>query len=266
VLTDLARARPSTGADGGYVTMDQRRADAFVDLFARVRDGKDLPGVPVRRVRELGLVLHADTFFGDGPAAGDPGQVRGLTGHVVLDPVTAREQAQAMLDRAGAAGHGQSGAVNVLLVDWAGILHRVVRVPGAAPAGGWTRELLEAAVRAQLGDLPELRCDGYVPTVAIDDHVRARNPWCSGYDCPRRARRCDLDHDVPWPRGPTDATNLGPRCRRQHEIKTRGLVKTRLHPDGSLDNTMLTGLVVTTRPEPLPGFAPGEAYPSDVGP
>jgi uncharacterized protein DUF222 len=257
VLTDLAQARPSTDDDGGYVTMDQRRVDAFVDLFARVRDGGDLPGVSVRRVRELGLVLQADTFFGDGPAAGDPGEVRGLTGQVVLDPVTAREQARAMVDPSGA--FRSSGAVNVLLVDWAGLLRRVVRVP-AAPAGGWTRELLEGAVRVRLGDLPPLRCDGYVPTAAIDDHVRARNPWCTGYDCPRRARRCDLDHDVPWPRGPTDAANLGPRCRRQHEIKTRGLVKTRLHSDGSLDTEMLTGLVVTTRPEPLPGFAPGEAY------
>ena len=262
VLTDLARARPSTDDDGGYVTMDQRRVDAFVDLFARVRDGKDLPGVSVRRVRELGLVLHADTFFGDGPAAGDPGEVRGLTGQVALDPVTAREQAEAMVGPTGTAG--LSGAVNVLLVDRAGTFHRMVRLPNA-PAGGWTRELLEAAVRAQLGDLPPLRCDGYVPTVAIDDHVRARNPWCTGYDCPRRARRCDLDHDVPWPRGPTDAANLGPRCRRQHEIKTRGLVKTRLHPDGSLDTVMLTGLVVTTRPEPLPGHAPGEGYGTDGG-
>jgi hypothetical protein len=279
VLSDLARARPSTDDDGGYVTMDQRRVDAFVDLFARVRDGKDLPDVSVRRIRELGLVLHADTFFGDGPAAGDPGEVRGLTGQVVLDPVTAREQAQAMVhptgttrttstDTGSSGGGGgtsrTSGALNVLLVDWAGILRRVVRLPNA-PAGGWTRELLDAAVRARLGDLPPLRSDGYVPTVAIDDHVRARNPWCTGYDCPRRARRCDLDHDVPWPRGPTDAANLGPRCRRQHEIKTRGLVKTRLHPDGSLDTVMLTGLVVTTRPEPLPGHAPGEGYGRDCG-
>ena len=51
-----------------------------------------------------------------------------------------------------------------------------------------------------------------------------------------------------------------PGAWRQHEIKTRGLVRTRLHPDGSVDTTMLTGLVVTTRPEPLPGHAPGEGH------
>jgi hypothetical protein len=90
--------------------------------------------------------------------------------------------------------------------------------------------------------------------------VRARNPRCTGYDCPRRAQSCDLDHDTPWPRGPTDAANLTPRCRRQHEHKTRGLVHTSLHPDGSLHTIMITGLLVTTRPEPLPGHAPGEGH------
>jgi len=250
VLTDLARSRPATGPDGARVSMDQRRVDAFFDVFRRVRDGHDLPGVAVRRERELGLVLHADTFFGHGPAAGDPGEVRGLSGLAVLDPVTAREHAQAL-----AGTH----RVNVLLVDTAGTLQRVVRLP-RTPAGGWTRQLLDDAVTARVEDLPPLSCETYAPTVAIEEHVRARNPRCTGYDCPRRAARCDLDHDTPWPRGPTDVKNLAPRCRRQHEIKTRGLVRTRLHPDGSVDTTMLTGLVVTTRPEPLPGHAPGEGH------
>jgi ABC-type multidrug transport system ATPase subunit len=88
---------------------------------------------------------------------------------------------------------------------------------------------------------------------------------CTDYDCPRAARRCDLDHDVPWPRGPTDIDNLAPRCRRDHERKTRGLVRTRLHPDGSLTTTMLTGLVTTTRPEPLPGYDIGEQRPGSLG-
>jgi hypothetical protein len=259
VLTDLARARPATdaadadGAEGARDpkrSMDQRRVDAFFDVFRRIRDGEGLPTVPVRRQRELGLVLHADTFFGDGPAAADPGEARGAGGSTPMDPVTAREQAQATAEQS---------AVNVLLVDQAGVLQRVVRLP-KAPAGGWTRQLLDEAVRARLGDLPPLSCESYPPTVAIAEHVRARNPRCTGYDCPRRAARCDLDHDTPWPRGPTDVINLGPRCRRQHEIKTRGLVRTQLHPDGSVDHRMLTGLTLTTRPEPLPGYAPGEGY------
>jgi hypothetical protein len=167
-----------------------------------------------------------------------------------LDPVTAREHAHQA---------ERTGAVNVLLVDHAGVLQRIVRLP-KTPPGGWTRQLLDAAVTARLEHLPALSCDTYGATTAIQEHVRVRNPRCTGYDCPRQAGRCDLDHDTPWPRGPTDATNLHPRCRRQHEIKTRGLVHTTLHPDGTLDTVMLTGLVVTTRPEPLPGHAPGEGH------
>jgi hypothetical protein len=106
--------------------MDQRRVDAFFDVFRRIRDGEGLPTVPVRRQRELGLVLNADTFFGDGPAAADPGEVRGAGGSAPMDPVTAREQAQAAAEQS---------AVNVLLVDQAGVLQRVVRLP-RAPAGG----------------------------------------------------------------------------------------------------------------------------------
>ena len=252
VLTDLAHTRDDHSEHGEYVPMDQRRVDAFVEVFRTIRDGRDLPEVPVRRERELGLVAHLDTFFGTGPVANDPGQVRGLTGHAFLDPQTTREQAHTM------AG---TGATSLLLVDPAGVLTRVVRLP-TAPPGGWTRQLLHQAVRARLdlGDLPALRCDTYAPTVAITDQVRARNPRCTAYDCPTRAHRCDLDHDVPWPRGPTAVDNLAPRHRRHHQLKTRGLVRTRLNQDGSVEHSMLTGLTVTTRPEPLPGYAPGEGY------
>ncbi|MDT4996685.1 MAG: hypothetical protein QOD45_753, partial [Pseudonocardiales bacterium] len=143
VLTDLARARPATatdetaadgvegveGAPDPKRSMDQRRVDAFFDVFRRIRDGEALPTVPVRRQRELGLVLHADTFFGEGPAAADPGEARGAGGSTPMDPVTARVHAQAAAERS---------AVNVLLVDHAGVLRRVVRLP-KAPPGGWTR-------------------------------------------------------------------------------------------------------------------------------
>ena len=191
VLTDLAHARDDHTEDGAYVPMDQRRVDAFIEVFRKIRDGRPAPGVPVRRERELGLVTHLDTFFGTGPAAQDPGEVRGLPGHAFLDPVTTREQAHAM------AG---TGPTSLLLVDRTGKLTRIVRLP-KAPPGGWTRRLLNEAVRAQLdrsdlgnlgdlgdpgdlADVPSMRCETYAPTVAITDHVRARNPRCTAYDCP----------------------------------------------------------------------------------
>jgi hypothetical protein len=147
----------------------------------------------------------------------------------------------------------------VLLVDRDGVLQRTLRLP-KAPPGGWTRDLLVGQVRAALPDLPSLQTESYEPTVAITDHVRAVHPRCTSYDCARLASRCDLDHDESWPRGPTSVTNLCPRCRRHHELKTRGLVRTRLHPDGAVTTTTLLGTTVTTRPEPVPGFGVGEAY------
>ena len=69
--------------------MDQRRADAVMDLFRRVADGNDLPWMRARREREVGIVLHADTFFGDGPGKDAPGELRGLGAPAPIDPHSA---------------------------------------------------------------------------------------------------------------------------------------------------------------------------------
>ena len=251
VITDLAHAWPALDRDGNALSMDQRRVDALIDLFQRVADGDDLPWVRIRRDREVGLVLHADTLFGDGPAKNTAGQLRGLGAPSPVDPVTAAELARTEI--AGGA------ATRVLLVDHDGTLERTIRLP-TAPPGGWTRDLLAGSVRAALPDLPPLQTENYQPTAAITDHVHAVHPRCTSYDCARLASRCDLDHDRAWPRGPTCVTNLSPRCRRHHELKTRDLVHTRLHPDGSLTTTTLLGVTTTTRPEPLPGHGPGQAH------
>jgi hypothetical protein len=251
VLTDLALAWPAVGPDGEALSMDQRRVDGFMDLLRRVNDGNELPWMKARREREVGLVLNADTLFGDGPGKDDAGQVRGLGAPAPIDPHSAAGLARGQIE-AGA-------ATRVLLVDAAGTLQRTIRLP-QAPPGAWTRALLVEQVRKTLPDVPDLQTESYEPTVPITDHVRAVHPRCTSYDCARLASRCDLDHDESWPRGPTSVTNLCPRCRRHHELKTRGLVHTRLHPDGSHTTTTLLGTTVTTRPEPLPGHCPGEAY------
>jgi hypothetical protein len=164
-----------------------------------------------------------------------------------------------------ARGDLAEGAVTAVhLVDRYGRLLRLVKLR-TRPPGGWTREQLEDQVRARLPDLPELRVDRYTPTAAIEEHVTARNPYCTGYDCPRAAHRCDLDHNKNYPRGPTDADNLAPRCRPHHEAKTRGLVRTALSNDGTVRARMPSGLIVLTSPEPLPGYGPGEAYGPWVG-
>ena len=91
VLTNLALAGPATGPDGKKLSMDQRRVDGFLDLLRRVAYGDQLPHVRAGRDREVGIVVHADTLFGDGPAKDSPGELRGLGAPAPIDPHSAAE-------------------------------------------------------------------------------------------------------------------------------------------------------------------------------
>ena len=297
VINDLARAWPAADPDGVRLSMDQRRADALIGLFRTVRNGSladppdcdrdagsasgagsafgidhsgdradrndaavapgplagvRLPRVPVRRVHDLGVVLHADTLFGDGPAAQETGQLRGLGQPDVLAPGSARDLARKQL----AEGVG----VQVIVVDDTGAVEHVVRLDRDTAEHCRSRQALVSAVRQKLADGLALQVAGHDPTEAIARHVRAAAPTCSFYDCPRQARSCDLDHDTPWPRGPTSVTNLDPKCRRHHNAKTLGVVRTSLNAGPgagprTVHWTLPSGIQVTTSPEPLPGTA-----------
>jgi hypothetical protein len=206
--------------------------------------------VRVRRVHDLGLVLHADTLFGDGPAAEDPAQLRGLGRPAILAPGSARTLARQQLRN----GTG----VQVLVVDATGALERVVRLDRDTAEHCGSREALVAAVRQRLAAEPPSQSDVHDPSEAIARHVRAEAPTCSFYDCPRRSRSCDLDHDTPWPRGPTSVANLDPKCRRHHNAKTVGVVQTTLTAGPGTGRRsgrwrLPGGLEITTAPEPLPG-------------
>jgi hypothetical protein len=212
--------------------------------------------VPVRRVHDLGLVLHADTLFNDGPAADSTGQLRGLGRPDAVDPASARTLARKQLTE----GTGVQG----LVVDDTGSVQHVSRVNKDTPEHCRSREALVTAVREKLAGAPPFEVDGHDPSEAIARHVRAAAPTCSFYDCPRQARSCDLDHDTPWPRGPTSVTNLDPKCRRHHNAKTLGIVHTRLvagpgNGPRTVHWTLPAGLQVTTTPEPLPGVRQGRA-------
>jgi len=175
--------------------------------------------------------------------------------------------------RSQAVRAAQSGTPTcVLLAGTDGTLQRLVRV-GVAPVAGWTRSTLDDAVRRALARAAgtgtavdsgasgsaALATDRYTPTAAIADHVRANYPTCTAPICNRSARSCDLDHDEPWPRGPTAVSNLNPKSRRCHRWKTMGLWRSRMHPDGTITWTTLT-TTLTVKPEPLPGYGHAEGH------
>ena len=70
-------------------------------------------------------------------------------------------------------------------------------------------------------DGAEVAENRYRPSAALDRAVRARDVTCRFPGCRRAATSpgTDLDHTVPWPAGPTTATNLAVLCRRHHRLK-----------------------------------------------
>ncbi len=60
---------------------------------------------------------------------------------------------------------------------------------------------------------------GYVPSRKLRHLVRARSATCDAPGCQAQAVNADLDHTRPWPAGPTDQSNLAPRCRTHHRAK-----------------------------------------------
>jgi hypothetical protein len=181
---------------------DQRRADLLhtlitgrlarhgrpADVGCALRDPVDL------HVR-LDVTLPADSLTTTGPA---PGRVPGY-GHIPA--TTARDLATAT-----------SGChVRPLVYD---------------PASGRLLGFGATPVRMTwLADLPPGR--GYQHPAAEETAAKLRDGTCRAPGCTRPAARCDCDHVVPYPAGPTSLTNTCSLCRRHHRLKTHA-------PDWSL--------------------------------
>jgi hypothetical protein len=131
----------------------------------------------------------------------------------------------------------------------------------APPAGGGP----DAAQAAQLRDLlrelnvtlePIARgaCDHrhaenhYRPSRKLQHLVRARTAMCSAPGCDAQAVRCDIDHVIPYPDGPTDECNIHPGCRRHHRCKQAPGWQAEQPEPGVLRWTTPAGRVYTTTP------------------
>jgi hypothetical protein len=88
----------------------------------------------------------------------------------------------------------------------------------------------------------------YVPSRKLADFVRCRDMTCRFPGCDEPAYRCDLDHTIPYPVGPTCASNLACLCRKHHLLKTFcGWIDRQL-PDGTVIWTAPGGQRYTTCP------------------
>jgi hypothetical protein len=117
--------------------------------------------------------------------------------------------------------------VVVNLTTLLGLSEDPAEVPGVGPIpaeearelasdGLWRAWITDAAT----GQVIDTGRRSYTPSAALARLIRAREAHCRMPGCRRRAVNCDLDHTVPWPRGSTTESNIGPLCRRHHRLKT----------------------------------------------
>lgn len=103
--------------------------------------------------------------------------------------------------------------------------------------------------RGNLLDVAEM---GRYPSRKLGNAIRFRDGVCDNPACTVPAARCDLDHLVPVPDGPTTGVNLGPKCRSDHRAKTHaGHISDRTGPHATRWTTP-TGHSYVTTDEPLP--------------
>ena len=120
--------------------------------------------------------------------------------------------------------------------------------------GATQRTLLRMVTSPTTVDLaPESQHD---PSAALARAVRLRDPQCDGPGCSQPAGRCELDHQQPWPAGPTSFTNLRPRSQRCHHAKHAGwTVKTDADGTSHWTSPGRRTYTVPTRDRPPPDLS-----------
>lgn len=109
----------------------------------------------------------------------------------------------------------------------------------------WRRLLTDPAT----GTLVEQSEHEYRPSRRLDRTIRSRDVTCRFPGCRRAATGgSDLDHTVPWPAGPTAATNLASLCRRHHRLKHSPGWSVEQHEGGILQWTTPDGRKFATEP------------------
>jgi hypothetical protein len=90
---------------------------------------------------------------------------------------------------------------------------------------------------------------GYRPSAELERFVRCRDMTCRFPGCDRPAEFADIDHTIPYPLGPTCASNLKCLCRKHHLLKTFWTAwRDEQLPDGTVIWTSPRGQKYITRP------------------
>ncbi|WP_336921787.1 HNH endonuclease signature motif containing protein, partial [Aquipuribacter sp. SD81] len=197
-------------------TLDQLRADTVLRLLAGTHDLTQAPS-PYAQVH-IDVVVPATTLRGvtTDESGDEPGEVAGM-GPIPAEEVRALTRTPGTRVRDRALGSCEHAAHD--------------NRPGPCSAPGTQHDPGPYRVPEPLART-----------------VRARDTTCRFPGCRAAARRCDTDHTIPHPTGPTAECNLACLCRFHHRVKHRGHWHLHQLGAGTLRWTSPHGLVATTRP------------------
>lgn len=255
ILDRADQVARSVRAAGDERTLEQLRCDVVCDLL--------IHGWPTAGLRSADTATAGSAAVGGTVAQGSPAAFGGDSDRV--GTVAQGPAGPGTGDGPVAIGPGDWGRAPEARV-WivvpfevaAGLSDAACEIPGH----GWVtaahaREIMIAqgsvwqrlAVDVDTGRALELSTDRYAPTRAMVDHVRAVDGVCRGPGCEVPAHRCDLDHEIPWPRGRTEVGNLHAKHRSCHNTKTARLWHSAPAPDDGLRWTTLAGRDYVTYPK-----------------
>ena len=240
---DRAAAAARDGQDARHVTVqdDQvsfhgtMRIEAELDLAdaldfrdavargAKVREGlgSEEP-VDVRRAKAVGEMARTQLALDLAPGA-DPGPA---TSTSRPDPPAAREVVL-YVHLADAALHAQGLAAGAL--DQIAMVENRHHLAVLDQIKAWCADSHTRVTVKPVIDLDErIWVSGYDIPDALREQVVLRDETCVFPRCTRSARRCDIDHVLPYDHidpaagGQTASDNLAPLCRSHHRLKTHG--------------------------------------------
>jgi hypothetical protein len=164
-------------------------------------------GGPLGGTINLTMPLSAWLGLGEGPGE--------VAGYGPADAGTCRELA-------GRTGPGARWCLTLTGSDGRAVAHACARAGSPGPGSiRWAAGLRSRMQFLETGTCSHgRRSSRYRPPANLVHLIRVRQRTCSFPGCRRPARRCDLDHTLPYDQGgATCECNLAPLCRRHHMAK-----------------------------------------------
>ena len=232
--------------DGDGRSMDQLRADTFLDLL----EGVGIGSSPVHRSGVVELTVPWTTATG---AANDPGV---LTGYGPIDADTARDIIGSEVARVTMSRHGTTMRWRNTLTDDDGRLLSTRCLPtneARRPRGPALDGVTDGNAGSVPAPVPPAQDDPTqrAPGAELARWITTRDRTCRAPGCRVPARAADIDHTIDHAAGGlTNHDNLAVVCRHHHRLKHDGRWRVMQPEPGTLIWISPTGHEYSRQPDP----------------